>query len=67
MTDTRSVRRHRPALWNSVRRTVLPTYGARANAADGLRDAQRNRLDRAIAARAMDEAGYSLDGQTPAR
>lgn len=40
-------------MWHSFRRTLLPTYGARANAADGLVDVRRTRDERASAARAL--------------
>ncbi len=39
----------RPSLWTALTRTVRPTYGARRNAADGLRDVRHDRSDRAQA------------------
>jgi hypothetical protein len=39
----------RPSLWTALTRTVRPTYGARCNAADGLRDVRHDRSDRAQA------------------
>ena len=39
----------RTSLWTAVTRTVRPAYGARRNAADGLRDVQHDRSDRAQA------------------
>ena len=39
----------RPSLWTSLTRTVRPTYGARCNAADGLRNVRHDRSDRAQA------------------
>jgi len=38
-----------PSLWTALTRTVRPTYGARRNAADGLRDVRHDRSDRAQA------------------
>ena len=39
----------RSSLWTALTRTVRPTYGARRNAADGLRDVRDDRSDRAQA------------------
>ncbi|MDP9466584.1 MAG: hypothetical protein M3P31_05000 [Actinomycetota bacterium] len=39
----------RPSLWTALVRTVRPSYGARRNAADGLRDVRHDRSDRAQA------------------
>ena len=39
----------RPSLWTALTRTVRPAYGARRNAADGLRDVRHDRSDRAQA------------------
>ena len=39
----------RPSLWTALARTVRPAYGARRNAADGLRDVRHDRSDRAQA------------------
>ena len=39
----------RPSLWTALTRTVRPSYGARRNAADGLRDVRHDRSDRAQA------------------
>ena len=39
----------RLSLWTALTRTVRPTYGARRNAADGLRDVRHDRSDRAQA------------------
>ncbi len=38
-----------PSLWTTLTRTVRPSYGARRNAADGLRDVRHDRSDRAEA------------------
>ncbi len=38
-----------PSLWTTLTRTVRPSYGARRNAADGLRDVRCDRSDRAEA------------------
>jgi hypothetical protein len=38
-----------PSLWTALTRTVRPTYGARRNAADGLRDVRHDRSERAQA------------------
>ena len=46
----------RSDVWHRVRRTLLPTYGARANASDGLADARRSRDDRLQAALAVEAA-----------
>ena len=47
-----------PSLWTALTRTVRPSYGARRNAADGLRDVRHDRSDRAqaMAAFARDPA-----------
>ena len=39
--------------WHGVRRRLSPSYGARANAADGLDETRRTHDERAEAARAM--------------
>ena len=39
----------RSSLWTALTRTLRPAYGARRNAADGLRDVQHDRSDRAQA------------------
>ena len=44
-------------LWDRLGRSLLPTYGARANAADGLADLQRTRLARADAQAALARSG----------
>lgn len=41
------------SLWTLVSRTVRPTYGARRNAAEGLRDVQDSRSRSAEAAAAL--------------
>ena len=38
-----------PSVWTALTRTVRPSYGARCNAADGLRDVRHDRSDRAAA------------------
>lgn len=42
-----------PASWIRITRTLLPSYGARANAADGLRSVRRDRREHAEAAAAV--------------
>ena len=44
-------------LWNRLGRSLLPTHGARANAADSLLDLQRTRRTRAEAAEALNQPG----------
>lgn len=54
------------ALWHGVRRRLSPSYGARANAADGLEQVRRAHDDRAEAERALGAARVPLprDGST---
>ena len=44
-------------LWDRLGRSLLPTYGARANAADSLLDLQRLRLMRVEAQDALARSG----------
>lgn len=44
---------HTRALWTVFSRTVRPSYGARCNAADALREAQDTRRHRAETAAAL--------------
>ena len=56
----------RPSLWTALTRTVRPTYGARCNAADGLRDVRHDRSDRAQAmARFAAGPGSGASAGTP--
>ena len=54
---------HRPSLWTSLTRTVRPSYGARRNAADGLRDVRHARSDRAQAMAVFAERPTSGEGR----
>ncbi|CAA9346385.1 MAG: hypothetical protein AVDCRST_MAG16-2083 [uncultured Frankineae bacterium] len=56
-------RRQRTPLLTSVTRTLLPSYGARCNAADGLRDVRSDRDDRAAAAAAFARTRAAVDAQ----
>jgi len=51
----------RPSLWTALTRTVRPTYGARRNAADGLRDVRHDRSDRAQAMAAFDAGAATAE------
>lgn len=52
--------------WTSVSRSLRPTYGARANAAEELRRTRRTRDERAEAARALSQAQAAFDvGRRP--
>ena len=51
----------RRSLWTALTRTVRPTYGARRNAADGLRDVRHDRSDRAQAMAAFARPGSPVE------
>ena len=53
----------RPSLWTALSRTVRPTYGARRNAADGLRDVRHDRSDRAQAMAAFARGPVVQEGR----
>lgn len=56
----------RHQLWDRFPRSLLPTYGARANAADSLADLRRTRSLRASAADALAHAERSARTGSPA-
>ena len=53
------------SFWHGVRRRLSPSYGAQANAAEGLDEARRTHAERAEAARAVYEAGSPDAGRVP--
>lgn len=60
----------RHLLWDRFGRSLRPTYGARANAADGLRDLRATRRVRAESVQALarpaspSSAGHELPGRS---
>ncbi len=55
----------RPSLWTALTRTVRPSYGARRNAADGLRDVRHDRSDRAQAMADFARRGAPVEDRRP--